>query len=296
MSEIDDILGGNNKFVNYTTNRNYNNKRNNNNWVEQQNNDRNEIYGIMDKMALEIVEDSNKFKEYLKIQSRFAKYSVGNCLVLLKTAPNSIQIKDYNSWKEKGIKLKENAKEIKILEPINRNGKIYFNPKVVYDISQTTAQNKNNEISFGDRKLLEALLYKCDVPRKAIDKLEDGTVGALYNQNENILYVCKGMEREILFQTLSQSLGDIELKGEKDSNLKRFKTYCVSYMICNRYGIDVSNFNFEKLPYEITSLKKPKVIRAEIEKIRKSFENIHLRMSEYFEKNNKEKSKLAPER
>lgn len=300
MSEIDDILGKESKRTNYTTNRKYNDVRkktnSKNTWIEKQNKDRQEIYETMDRMALIVSADSNKFQEYLNIQSRFAKYSVGNCLVLLEKAPNSTQIKDEDSWKAKGIELKDNPKGIKILEPNKSNGTTYFNPKVVYDISQTVAQNHNPEINYGDRKLLEALLFRCDVPRKAVDKLPDGTIGSLYSKNENVLYVCKGMERELLFQTLSQEMGNIEMKDEEESNIKSFKSYCISYMICKRYGIDVTNFNFENLPYEITSQKEPKRIRIQIEKIRNNFEEINSRMSEYFEKNSKEKNKLVPER
>ena len=51
MSEIDDILGTNNKTNNYTTNRNYNSKYNNKNtWIEKQNKDRQAIYDSMDRM------------------------------------------------------------------------------------------------------------------------------------------------------------------------------------------------------------------------------------------------------
>ena len=70
-------------------------------------------------------------------------------------------------------------------------------------------------------------------------------------RDENILYVCKRMDRELLFQTLSQELANIEMRDEEQSNIKSFKSYCISYMICKKYGIDVSNYNFENLPEEI---------------------------------------------
>jgi hypothetical protein len=303
MSEIDEILGTNeNKTNNYKTNRNYTNnnrnyKQNNkNNWVEQQNIKRQEIYDTMDRMALIVGNDSEKFKEYLSLQSNFTKYSVGNCLVLLEKAPYSTQIKDENSWKEKGIELIDNAKSVEILEPTKSNGRTYYNPKVVYDISQTTAPRQNTDFEYEDRKLLEALLYNCQVPRKAVEKLPDETFGSEYNKEENLLYVCKGMDRELLFQTLSQEISNIEMKDEENSNIKSFRSYCTSYMICKKYGIDVSNFNFNNLPGEITNQKDGKGIREELDKIRVNFENINSRMSEYFENTNKEKKKSVPER
>lgn len=284
MSEIDEILGTNEKA------------NNQNDWKEQQNKDRQDIYKLMDTMASEVGNNGIKFQKYLDIQSRFFKYSVGNCLVILAKAPTATQIKDKKSWQEKGFELVDNAIEIKILEPSKANDKVYYNPKNVYDITQTNAPIKENAIKYSDRKLLEALLYNCDVPRKAVDTLEDGTVGSEYNKDDNTLYVCKGMEREILFKTLTQEMANIEMKGEVDSNIKSFKSYCISYMICKKYGIDVSDFNFSKLPQEISELREPKAIRAELETIRNTFEKVNTRMTDYFEISNKEKNKTVPER
>lgn len=298
MSEIDDILGTNNKSNNYSTNRSYNNykPKKQNNWKEKQNKDRQEIYDSMDRMATIVGNDGTKFQEYLDIQSRFVKHSVGNCLVILEKAPESTQIKDKQSWEEKGIDLKENPKGIKILEPYKSENRTYFNPKVVYDISQTNASKPENTMNYGDRKLLEALLDDCKIPRKAVDMLPNGTIGSEYNKEENILYVCKGMDRELLFQTLCQEMANIEMKDLENSDMKSFRSYCVSYMLCKRYGIDVSSFNFSNLPSKITTQKEPKDIRAEIEKIRKTFEEINEKMNAYFEKSYKEKNKTNPER
>ena len=221
MSEIDEILGTRNNNNNYTTNRTNNYKPNKNSWKEQQNKDRQAVYDTMDRMATIVGNDSVKFQEYLDIQSRFAKYSVGNCLVILEKAPDSTQIKDKQSWNEKGIELKENAKAIKILEPSKSNGRTYYNPKDVFDITQTNSTKKEeNAINYGDRKLLEALLFDCKVPRKAVDTLQNGEIGSEYNKTENILYVCKGMDRETLFQTLCQEMGNIEMQDEENSNIK----------------------------------------------------------------------------
>jgi hypothetical protein len=299
VSEIDEILGTNNNRNYYTTNRNYNNKNNkqkNNDWREKQNRERQDIYDTMDRMAFIVSDDGSKFQEYLDVQSRFPKYSVGNSLVILEKFPQATQIKDENSWNEKGIQLKSNAKAVKILEPVQSNGVTYFNPKDVYDITQTNAEQLEQEKHYGDRKLLEALLHECNVPRKAVDILPNGSVGSEYDKNENVLYVCKGMDRELLFQSLSQEMGNIEMKDEENSNIKSFKSYCVSYMFCKRYGIDVSNYNFDNLPEELTTPKDGKGIRFELDKVKTNFEKINSRMTDYFEQSSKEKNKSVPER
>lgn len=290
--EVNEILGTG-KNNNFSTN--YNTKRQNN-WQEQQRKDRQDIYDTMDRMAMIVGNDGNKFKEYLDVQSRFSKYSVGNSLVILEKAPNSTHIKDKNAWLEKGIELNNSAKGIKILEPVKNKGAIYYNPKVVYDISQTNAPKQDNVINYGDRVLLKALLYNCDVPREAVEKLPSGEIGAEYDKENNKLYVCKGMDRETLFQSLSQEMGNIELKDEEKSNMNYFISYCTSYMICKRYGIDVSNYVFKELPNEITNQKDGKGIRMELDKIRDNFEKVNTRMLDYFDMSSREKNKTVPER
>lgn len=319
MNEVDEILGTNNKTNNYSTNRNYgkkqnkeignrsynnysNNKRKNswqekkNNWKKQQDQDRQAIYDSMDRMATIVGNDNRKFQQYLDIQSRFSKHSVGNCLVILEKAPNSTRIKDESAWNEIGIELISNAKSIKILEPNKSNNRIYYNPKEVYDITQTNAPKEETVKNYNDRKLLEAIISDCDVPRKSVDKLPSGTLGSEYNRDENVLYVCKGMDRELLFQTLFQEMGNIEMRNEENSNIKSFRSYCISYMLCEKYGIDVSNFDFSNLPEEITNQKEPKGVRGELNIIRSNFENIDSRIYQHFEMSNKEKSKAVPER
>lgn len=295
MSDIDEILGNSSNNSNYK----YNNNRNNNqknNWKDEQNKIRQEIYNTMERMAVIVGNDGEKFKEYLNIQSAFVKYSVGNSLVILEKQPNATQIKDKASWNEKGIELNSGAKGINILEPKASNNITYYNPKTVYEISETNSKEIKQTIKYGDRLLLEALLHNCTVPRKAVEQLPNGTIGSEYDKDNNILYVCKNMDRETLFQTLSQEMGNIELLNEEDSNMKNFISYCTSYMICKKYGIDVSNFNFDNLPQEISSQEDGKGIRKELEKIRSTFEKVNSRMLDYFDMNNKDKNKSIPER
>lgn len=295
MSDIDEILGNSSNNSNYK----YNNNRNNNqknNWKDEQNKIRQEIYNTMERMAVIVGNDGEKFKEYLNIQSAFVKYSVGNSLVILEKQPNATQIKDKASWNEKGIELNSGAKGINILEPKVSNNITYYNPKTVYEISETNSKEIKQTIKYGDRLLLEALLHNCTVPRKAVEQLPNGTIGSEYDKDNNILYVCKNMDRETLFQTLSQEMGNIELLNEEDSNMKNFISYCTSYMICKKYGIDVSNFNFDNLPQEISSQEDGKGIRKQLEKIRSTFEKVNSRMLDYFDMNNKDKNKSIPER
>lgn len=287
MSKVDDILGNNEKTS-------YRPKYNNsNNWKEQQAKDRQQAYDTIEKMSFAVKLNSDKFKQYLDIQSRFQKYSVGNCFLIQSKEPNATHFKDKKSWKELGIELKNNPRSFQILEPSKSesSGRVYWNPKTVYDISQTKEEQQNSFYEYSNKELLTAFINNCFAEIKVVNELPDETVSSKYDKDTNILYVCRGMERELLFQSLSQELASIEMRQESESEYKEFKGYCISYMLCKKYGIDVSNYDFDRLPDEIRTLTSSKDIRNELDSIRISYEKINDRIAEHFEKSNKEQDK-----
>jgi len=291
MNKADDILGNTSK--NKKSYNRYNNNWQKNTWQERQNRDRAEAYDTIEKMSFIIKSNGDKFKQYLDIQSRFPKHSVGNCFIVQAKEPNATLFRDKESWEKNGTELIENARRFKILEPSKseKNGKIYYNPKEVYDISQTKAENIGKKIEYNDKELLMAFIHNCFAEVKVVNKLPDESIGAKYDKESNILYVCRGMERNLLFQTLSQELANIEMRKEDESDFKDFKTYCISYLLCKRYGIDVSNYNFDRLPSEIRSQTENQEIRQKLDTIRLDFKKINERVTENFENNNKEKKK-----
>ncbi len=283
MNEIDDLLGtdSNNKNNNY-------NKQNN--WKEQ-NRKRNEAYKKMDDMSFKILKDGNMFMQYLNVLSRFEKYSVGNCLIILEATPNAIQIKEKQDWLDKGYNTIENAKKMTILEPKKVDGKVYYNPKDEYDISQTNAPIPE-EKNYTNREMLLALFDICDkeqIKKEVVDVLPNGNKGTEYIKSENKLYMCRGLKPEYLIKTVIQEIAKVETKDIENSEMKEFKTYCISYMICKKYGLDISKFDFSNLPQNLINKDKGKDIREELDNIRTTFIEINAKVAEYFEKEEKTK-------
>jgi len=101
-----------------------------------------------------------------------------------------------------------------------------------------------------------------------------------------------------LFQELSKELGRIEMRDEEESIFKEFKSYCISYMLCKKYGIDVSNYEFRNLIGYFEKQTNAKELREKIDEIRVSFEKINERITECFEnkKNRKKDVKKVQER
>ena len=83
-------------------------------------------------------------------------------------------------------------------------------------------------------------------------------------------------------------------KGNYNRGENAFVAYCVSYILCKRNGIDVSSYNFDKLPSTFFSMDV-KEIRAELSKIRDTANDIFSNMAQILEpkkpKNKDEKSR-----
>ena len=189
MNDFDDIMakanGGNNTKKEKTFDKNA--------WIEKKQQERQEVYDLMDKTANEIKTDINKYKKYLDVQGRFDKYSVGNALVISATFPTATQIKEFDDWKEAGAFIKKGANGIKILEPgdsytrSDGSSAISYNVKKMFDISQTTSTQKPKTINYDDRVKLTALLKDCPVNIKAVDEIPNSNNVAEWNKEDNTL-------------------------------------------------------------------------------------------------------------
>lgn len=292
MDEIvEDLLGTNNKSISNNYNKPYNK---NNNWKEQ-NRKRNEAYKKIDDMSFKLSKDGKLFTQYLNILSRFEKYSVGNCMLILETEPNAMQIKEKQDWIDRGYELIQNAKSMTILEPNKANGKVYYNPKEEYDISQTNAPILK-EREYTDKDILLALFKDCKAKREVVDVLPNGEKGAEYVENENKLYMCRGLESDYLLKTVIQEIARMEMQGVENGEMKEFKTYCISYMICKKYGLETLQFDFSNLPNDLSRKEKGKDIRVELDDIRRNFTTINSKIVSYFEQEAKSRKNKEQER
>lgn len=281
---FDEIIGGGSNNKPSPQNQPFNKEE----WVKKKQEEKSKAYEMIDKAAKEIVESPEKFKQYLDIQARFDKYSIGNALLIVEQMPTAKQIKDYDSWKEAGAYINKNAKAITILEPGDSYTKadgttsVSFNPKKVFDISQTNAKQNEKNNQYDDKIMLKAFLHECPVDIKAVDELSDINKGAEWNKEDNVLYIRRGLESPIIFNVVATELAKVGLETTGNQEMDNFKSYCASYLVCRKHNIDVSSFNFDNLPETLKNMNTAD-IRNTLGDIRGTMEDINSRMSNYFE-------------
>lgn len=293
---FDDIITSSNK----NEQSNYNMPFNKDEWAKKKQAERQELYDLADKTAEEIKTDPVKFKQYLDTQAQFNVYSVNNALLISAQMPNATQIKEYDDWRKARAFVHKNPTFIKILEP----GDTYtradgtqatsYNPKRMLDISQTNAPKREQVRQENDRDMLKAFLHDCPVDVKGVDELPDGK-GAEWNKEDNVLYIRKGLESPAIFNALSVELAKVGLEECGNPELDNFKSYCASYLVCKKHGIDVSSYNFDNLPESLKDMETSD-IKNMLGDIRGAMEDMNTRMSNCFENIAKEQRNKAYER
>lgn len=250
MEDIENLIEQSNNVV-------YPRKFNVDEWKAKKQEEKKETYELLDNATDEVKNDINKFRTYLDIQSKFDRYSVGNCLLIMKQQPTARLIKELNDWKKiPNVFIKKNPLYIKILEPNGeyqkQDGSIgtSYNVKKLLDISQTNVKDNNN-IKYDDRELLKAILKSSDVNMKVVEELSGLSK---FDKEQNVIFIKRGANGDALFQSLIYEIAKSKNISTDNKVLDDLKCLGISYMICKRYNIDISNYSFSNNTYDLKNM------------------------------------------
>ena len=250
MEDIENLIEQSNNVV-------YPRKFNVDEWKTKKQEEKKETYELLDNATDEVKNDIYKFRTYLDVQSKFDRYSVGNCLLIMKQQPTARHIKELNDWKKiPNVFIKKNPLYIKILEPNGeyqkQDGSIgtSYNVKKLLDISQTNVKDNNN-IKYDDRELLKAILKSSDVNMKVVEELSGLSK---FDKEQNVIFIKRGANGDALFQSLIYEIAKSKNIPTDNKVLDDLKCLGISYMICKRYNIDISNYSFLNNTYDLKNM------------------------------------------
>jgi len=271
-------------------------------WKKQKQEQRELVYSMIDDTAKTVAMNCGAFQNYLDVQSRFERYSVANALLILAQKPDATRIADFETWKEQGVYIRKKESGFYILEPGEEYQRddgttaISYNLKKMFDISQTGAQKRETLPYPDERTRIKALMENAPVPILISDSLPEG-INALYTPVDRDIKIRRGLDAGEIFRSLSQELAHAEIdKG--DGSYSRsdytFHTYCVSYMLCKQYGVDINNFRFDRASQMFQGMNAQE-IRAELSAIREASAEISGRMNRMLTQS-REQKRQEPER
>lgn len=276
-------------------------------FIAESKNNRNRCYELSEQVTAQVATDSGVFQQYLDIQSRFDRYTANNALLIMAQRPDAQKLGDYGYWRDQNVYVKrmEKRNPVLIMEPgkeyEREDGSIgtYYNAKKLYDISQTNMREKEPvQEQTDERQLIRALLSNPPVNIIAADpdKMPEDK-GALFEPEENCIYVRKGMDAEQIFRSLTPELafagfanGDQNYDRDEDA----FHAYCASYMLCKKYGVDTKGYDFSHAP-EFFEGMEPQEVRAELTKARNAANDISSRMAKVLDQNRNLNQRQQPQ-
>ena len=259
-------------------------------WQVKEEKHRKEAYATLDKIFGEFSEGTGSMEAYLDVQSRFPFHSARNALLIGEQCPDAVRVGGYKEWHSQGIEILEDEKRLPIiiLEP----GKAYrredgsvgqnFYAKEVYDISQTTARDEAQpQVSYDDRLLLKGLIASSPVPIRAVEELPQGR-GAVYDPEQNAILVKKGMDAPDIFRCVSLEAANVQLAQSHEGYSREaegYKAYAVSYMLCQRYGVDVKGYDISRLDGVLQGQDPREEVPAALTDMRDTFKEMNGRMA-----------------
>ena len=262
-------------------------------WAEKKQQERNEVYAMLDEAIGELTSDGECFKDYLNVQSIFNRYSVSNALLITYQNNEATRLADFDTWKESGISVQKGETSIRILEP----GKEYtrddgttgvsMNVKHMFDISQTDAEPRRRQsMQYDERKLLKALIQTSPCNIVGMDTLPQNS-NAAYIPGKNIIQIRKGMSAQEIFSNLSDCIAGAKAEQKNIAVDERsFTSRCVSYIVSGKFGMDVGDYSFDDVK-SVFAGKEPKQIRETLEKVRDTANEIGLAMEKALDEKNK---------
>lgn len=265
-------------------------------WAAQKQEQRKEAYEMIDRTCDQMMADGGAFQQYLDVQGHFDRYSVNNAILVSAQMPEATQLKDYGSWKQSRVYVDKDAQKVTILEP----GKEYqrddgskavgYNAKVVYDVSQTSAKDRQQpQEAKTMRELVSAMIDASPVSFVPVDDLE---LPAFYDSSQQTIFIRTGLSEEQLFVSMAKevSAAVFDFKHKESRDDSEFKSFCVAYMVSSRYGVDTKGFSFDKLPKEFEGMET-QAFKGELGSMRDVLGEIQSDMYKSLEKNKPPKSK-----
>lgn len=221
-------------------------------WAEQKREQRQELYDLIDEMSEKTLADPSALSDYLNMQSKLGKTSVANTLLVVAQKPDATFIANYDDWQKRGRSVKRGEKGTLVLEangeyerPDGTMG-VNFDVKRVFDISQTYGKPARERTNPPIKTALKAITTNVPVPVKLSESVSQ-SVGAMYSEKDNTVYVARGVEGNELFFAISREL------ARAHSGQETFICDCAANIACLRYGVPAKYC--DRIPDEIASLE-----------------------------------------
>jgi hypothetical protein len=240
---------------------------------------------LLSKLEIGIKETltSDRYIEFLKVQSQFHTYSSNNAMLIYLQRPDATRVAGYNSWKKFERHVKKGEHGISILapspykyeqwvekrdpktkEPIKDPGGNVQKEKVtkdglrfvkvtVFDVSQTEGKElpvickelQGNSIQA--QNIIKAIKQISEIP--IIEEKITGGAKGYFSREKNIIALNEGMSFDQAAKTLVHEYAHSTVHKSPifDRPTREVQAESIAYVVSNHFGLDTSAYTFEYL-------------------------------------------------
>lgn len=214
--------------------------------------------------------DSDRYKNFLDVMSRFHTYSLNNQMLIQMQRPEAMYVAGYKDWQKKFKRqVNQGERGIKILAPYTysidvptdkadefgnviyvKKKMINFKLAYVYDVSQTSGKELPSLAN-----PLEASVSGYDALFSAIKKVSDYDIEFANTApakgycvpSERVIRINEGMSQAQTIKTAIHEVAHERLhsEGDIDKRQAEVEAESIAYVVCSRFGIDTSDYSFE---------------------------------------------------
>ena len=217
------------------------------------------------EQAIGEIHDSESFRRYLAVQSRFHTYSWRNVALILSQRPDATHVAGYQAWLRLHRFVKRGETGIKIIVPMRKKGttedreeelRLFFGTGTVFDVSQTEGEPLpevavpllegedggplfDQLLDFAQREGVHVALSRGELPEHA--------AGAYWPDERRIRLGVAPMRQ--LTKTLAHELAHHvhqTVLGEESAERAEQETVAesVAYVVCQHFGLETGERSF----------------------------------------------------
>lgn len=205
---------------------------------------------------------SDKWQDWLKVQSRFHHYSFGNTLLIQMQCPDATRVAGFQAWRKLGRNVRKGEKAIWILAPVTRkagedteadaDGRrvlVAFKPAAVFDVAQTDGEELPEVCSRLEGDDVAGVYGRLLVVANSLGyTVEDATFTDTRNGDctYDLRRIRIAADRSPVqrVKTLVHELAHAMLhEGFNNRELAELEAESVAYIVCQAVGLDSSEYS-----------------------------------------------------
>lgn len=222
--------------------------------------EREEVWSRVNAQADSVFKDDESMKGFLNFMANCTPQSTRNLLILYEQNPEITHPRTFDKWKEAGRSIRSGEKGYTFFaeqeyekDGIKANG---YTITKAYDISQTRGPQPLPPQKYLPEEIIAAMVEQSPVPLAISDQLPQG-VQAQYVPKQRTIFVRNGMDETATICAIAREQAHASFDAVGSGYYRQAyaaQAYCVAYVAAQKFGLDTSVFQFDKVCHSCAQL------------------------------------------